>query len=350
MKLGTDMTDTKLDYRSSGVDIQAGERAVDAIRNLAKSTYNSNVLSDLGSFGGLFRFDQNSYDDPILVSSTDGVGTKLRVAIMAKRFDSVGQDLVNHCVNDILVQGALPLFFLDYIGLGRLDPQIVQMIVSGMAKSCRENGCALIGGEMAEMPGFYQNGDLDLAGTIVGVVDKDQLLPRARIQKGDILIGIPSSGLHTNGYSLARKIVFEHLGLDVQDEVPELGASVADLLLSVHRSYLPLLKPLLRDRRLHALAHITGGGIPGNLKRIIPDGLCAYVSYAEREMPPLFQWLQSSGGLSRETMLETFNLGIGMIAVIDPAFSSEFLNSTSSIVIGEIDEDRAQDSKVLIID
>ncbi len=344
------MTQDTLDYRGSGVDVEAGERAVDAIRAVVKSTYNANVLSELGSFGGLFRFPQNQYNEPILVSSTDGVGTKLRVAIKARRFDSIGQDLVNHCVNDILVQGALPLFFLDYIGLGKLEAAMVTQIISGMAKACSENGCALIGGEMAEMPGIYQSGDFDLVGTIVGAVDKEHLLPAARIQKGDILIGIPSSGLHTNGYSLARRIVFDRLGLDITDRVPELDATVEDLLLSVHRSYLPLLKPLLRDERLHGLAHITGGGIPGNLKRIIPEGLCAFVSYAEREIPPLFNWLQNAGGLSRETILESFNLGIGMIAVIDPAFSSEFITATSALVIGEIDETRVPGTKVQIID
>ncbi len=344
------MATDKLDYRTSGVDVQAGEKAVDAIRALVKQTYNANVLGDLGSFGGLYGFPQNSFSQPILVASTDGVGTKLRVAIMARRYDSIGQDLVNHCVNDILVQGALPLFFLDYIGLGRLDTGIVQQLILGMAKACSENGCALIGGEMAEMPGIYQSGDFDLVGTIVGVVDREHLLSGNRIRKGDILIGIPSSGLQTNGYSLARRIVFERLGLDVNDRVEELDASVADLLLRVHQSYLPLLKPLLRDRRLHGLAHITGGGIPGNLKRIIPDGLCAFVSYAEREMPPLFKWLQRSGGLSRETMLETFNLGIGMIAAIDPAFSSDFIQATSSLVIGEISTARVPGTKVSIID
>lgn len=344
------MAEDRLDYRGSGVDVKAGEEAVDAIRALVKNTYNTNVLSDLGSFGGLYRFDQNSHTDPILVASTDGVGTKLRVAIMARRFDTIGQDLVNHCVNDILVQGALPLFFLDYIGLGKLDADIVRQIISGMAKACVENGCALIGGEMAEMPGIYQSGDFDLVGTIVGVVEREHLLPGARIQKGDVLIGIPSSGLQTNGYSLARRIVFERLGLGIHDHVAELGASVADLLLSVHQSYLPLLKPFLRDPRLHGLAHITGGGIPGNLKRVVPDGLCAYVSYAEREMPPLFKWLQRSGDISRETMLETFNLGIGMVAVVDPAFSSEFIEATSSLVIGEVSVARVPGAKVSIID
>ncbi len=344
------MNKDTMDYRGSGVDIKAGEQAVDSIRGIVARTYNANVLSELGSFGGLYRFPKDSYREPVLVSSTDGVGTKLRVAIKARRFDTIGQDLVNHCVNDILVQGALPLFFLDYIGLGKMEPDMVVQIISGMAKACSENGCALIGGEMAEMPGIYQGSDFDLVGTIVGVVDKEHLLPAARIKKGDILIGIPSSGLHTNGYSLARRIVFDRLGLDVADRVPELDATVAELLLSVHRSYLPMLKPLLHDERLHGLAHITGGGIPGNLKRIIPEGLCGVVSYAEHEIPPLFTWLQTSGGLSRETMLETFNLGLGMIAAVDPAFSTEFISATSSLVIGEIDTSRDPDEKVLIID
>lgn len=340
----------KLDYRTAGVDIRAGEQAVEGIRDLVRSTYNANVMGDLGSFGGLYSFPHNSYSEPILVASTDGVGTKLRVAIMASRYDTIGQDLVNHCVNDILVQGAMPLFFLDYIGLGSLEPQMIKQIVSGMAKACTENGCALIGGEMAEMPGIYHKGDFDLVGTIVGAVDKQNLLPGSRIQKGDILIGIPSDGLHTNGYSLARRIVFEHLGLGVEDHVASLDSNVADLLLKVHRSYLPQLKPLLKDPRLHGLAHITGGGIPGNLKRIIPEGLCAYVSYSDREIPPLFKWLQSSGNLDRPIMLETFNLGIGMIAVVDPAFSSDFLEATSSLVIGEIDSARLSGDLVVMID
>lgn len=343
------MSKKDLDYRSSGVDVQAGENTVRSIKELVKSTYNENVLGELGSFGGLFRFHQPTMQDPILVASTDGVGTKLRVAIMSGRYDSVGQDLVNHCVNDILVQGALPLFFLDYIGMAHLDPDHVQKVIAGIVKACRENSCALIGGEMAEMPGIYHGMDFDLVGTIIGVVDKKHLLPAARIQKGDILVGMPSSGLHTNGYSLARKIVFEHLKLDVDSHVNELGATVSDLLLSIHRSYLPLLKPLLQEPGLHGLAHITGGGIPGNLKRVIPPGLTAYVSYAEQEIPPLFEWLRDSARLSRETMLETFNLGIGMIAVIDPAFVTEFLARTQSFVIGEVNETRSNEAKVVFV-
>ena len=271
------MTDKRIDYRSSGVDIKAGEDAVDNIKQMVRETYDRNVLGDLGSFGGLYRFDTSLYQAPVLVSSTDGVGTKLMVAVLAGRYDTVGQDLVNHCVNDILVQGALPLFFLDYIGLGKLDQAMVQEIIAGMVKACRENQCVLIGGEMAEMPGIYREKDFDLAGTIVGVVEQSSLLPAKRIRCGDILVGMPSTGLHTNGYSLARRIVFEHLKLDVDSYVTDLKATVGELLLAVHKSYLQEIKPHLHDRRLHGLAHITGGGIPGNLKRIIPDGLSALV-------------------------------------------------------------------------
>jgi phosphoribosylformylglycinamidine cyclo-ligase len=341
------MHKNNLDYRSSGVDIRAGEEAINSIRQMVKTTYNNNVLSELGSFGGLYRFDGSSYNEPILVSSTDGVGTKLRVAIQAQRFDTVGQDLVNHCVNDILVQGAEPLFFLDYIGLGKMNPEQVKIIISGMVKACQENGCALIGGEMAEMPGFYQEGDFDLVGTIVGAVDRSSLLPR-NIQVGDLIIGIPSSGLHTNGYSLVRKIIFERLKLNIDSYVPELNSTVEDALLSIHKSYLPLLRPVLSKHYLHGLAHITGGGIPGNLKRIIPDGLAAYINYGIKDIPPLFHWLQTSGNLNWEVMLETFNLGIGMIAVIEDKFKDEFMSIVSSKVIGYIDKSLNNKEKVII--
>lgn len=341
------MIEDKIDYLSSGVDIKAGEQAVDSIKQLVQLSYNDNVLSELGSFGGLYRFDKNAWQDPILVSSTDGVGTKLRVAIMAGKYESIGQDLVNHCVNDILVQGAVPLFFLDYIGLNKLEPGQVKEIIGGMVQACVENSCALIGGEMAEMPGFYQERDFDLAGTIVGVVDKANLLPAQRIQRGDILIGLPSSGLHTNGYSLARKIVFEHLKLSLDSNIASLNATVGDLLLSIHKSYLPLLKPLLADDRLHGLAHITGGGIPGNLKRVIPDGMTACISYSNHEVTPLFSWLQEAGNVDWDVMRNTFNLGIGMVAVIDPGFTSDILAATGSKVIGEVIESRFQDGKVI---
>jgi len=256
---------------------------------------------------------------------------------------------VNHCVNDILVQGAEPLFFLDYIGMSKMNSAVVHSIISGMTEACTANGCALIGGEMAEMPGIYHDQDFDLVGTIVGVVDRDHILPGDRIRARDLLIGIPSSGLHTNGYSLARAIVFDKLGLKVDSLVPELGATVAELLLSVHLSYLQVLKPFLKHPGLHGLAHITGGGIPGNLKRIIPEGLSAYVSYPVSEIPPLFKWLQTSGGISGTEMRKAFNLGIGMIAVVDECAAEEILNATGGRMIGEIVDSRDGDSAVRFI-
>jgi phosphoribosylformylglycinamidine cyclo-ligase len=342
------MNNDKLDYRRSGVDIAAGETAVQRIKGLVRQTYDQNVLSDLGSFGGLYRASFPGLSDPVLVSSSDGVGTKLRVAILAERYDTVGQDLVNHCVNDILVQGAQPLFFLDYIGTGRLSPDRMEAIISGMVHACKENGCALIGGEMAEMPGFYQDDDFDLAGTIVGVVDQPDLLPADRIREGDILIGLPSSGLHTNGYSLVRKIVFDTLNLNCDSLIPDLGASVADTLLTVHKSYLEELRPYLKDSRLHGLAHITGGGIPGNLKRIIPAELNARIDYPESLFPTLFRWLQNVAGLAPSTMWESFNLGVGMIVVVDKDFADNFLRMTPSFVIGEVIKTNATPSKVII--
>lgn len=339
-----------MNYEHSGVNVEAGEQAVRDIRNLVKRSYNSNVLSELGSFGGLFQLDLSRHPNPVLVASTDGVGTKLRVAIMAGILNTVGQDLVNHCVNDILVQGAEPLFFLDYIGMSRMDSSMVHSIISGMTEACTSNGCALIGGEMAEMPGIYHDDDFDLVGTIVGVVDRDYILPGEKVRERDLLIGIPSSGLHTNGYSLARAIVFDKLGLRVDSYVPELDATVSELLLSVHLSYLDALKPFLKHPGLHGLAHITGGGIPGNLKRIIPPGLSAYVSYPISEVPPLFKWLQRSGGVTDAEMRKAFNLGIGMIAVVDESLAEELLNSTGGIMIGEIVCSRENDPPVLFID
>ncbi len=336
-------------YLASGVDVKAGEQAVDSIRGIVKATYNSNVLSDLGSFGGLYCLDKDRYQAPVLVSSTDGVGTKLRVAIMANSYGSIGADLVNHCVNDILVQGAEPLFFLDYIGMGSMNSAKVKDLISGMATACQENGCALIGGEMAEMPGIYDGEDFDLVGTIVGVVDRQQILPGNRIQIGDVLVGLPSSGLHTNGYSFARKIIFTDLGLDVNSYVPECGATVAELLLAVHRSYLSVLRSQIGNPALHGLAHITGGGIPGNLKRIIPDGMTAYVSYSEAEYPPVFSWLQKAGGVETNEMRLAFNLGIGMIAVIHESLLQSFVDSTGGTVLGEIAPSREYDDKVRFV-
>src|SRR5687767_8531721 len=302
-----------MDYKASGVDIDAGNETVRRIRGLARSTFTSAVLSDIGSFGGLFRFDAERFRDPVLVASADGVGTKLKVAFLANRHDTVGTDLVNHCVNDILVQGAEPLFFLDYLATGRLSPDVAEAIIGGMAAACRENGCALLGGETAEMPGFYADGEYDIAGFIVGAVAKERLITGRAIAAGDVLVGVPSSGLHTNGYSLARRIVFEHLGLTVDSHVPELDQSVGDALLEPHRSYLPFIQPLLEAGRIKGMAHITGGGITDNLPRILPHGTAAVIDAAAWDVPALFRWLQASGSVPVDDMMRTFNMGIGLI-------------------------------------
>lgn len=323
-------------YSGSGVDIAAGERAVRAIKDKVRSTYNANVLSDLGSFGGLYRIDKQKWQDPILVSSTDGVGTKLRVAIMAKRFDTIGQDLVNHCVNDILVQGAIPQFFLDYIGVGELDPDMIEQLIDGLIKACRENSCALIGGEMAEMPGIYSDDDFDLAGTIVGIVEHDALLPRDNIGLGDQLVALPSTGLHTNGYSLARKVIFDLCKLNIDSYIAECGATVADLLLAVHKSYLSELIPHLSNSGLRGLAHITGGGMGGNLSRILPNGLGAVIKLNSIDVPPLFHWIQEAGKISDCEMRKAFNMGVGMICVVSADYCDTFVSFTGGKPIGEI--------------
>jgi phosphoribosylformylglycinamidine cyclo-ligase len=304
-----------MDYKASGVDIDAGNETVRRIRGLARSTFTSGVLSEIGSFGGLFRVDPARFADPVLVSSADGVGTKLRVAFLAGKHDTVGTDLVNHCVNDILVQGAEPLFFLDYLATGRLSPDIAESIIAGMAAACRDNGCALLGGETAEMPGFYAEGEYDIAGFIVGAVDRSRLITGRAIAVGDVLIGVPSSGLHTNGYSLARRIVFEHLGLGIDSYVAELGRTVGEALLEPHRSYLQCIQPLLDAGRIKGMAHITGGGITDNLPRVLPHGTAAVVDTTAWEVPPLFRWLQASGRVPWADMLRTFNMGVGLIVV-----------------------------------
>jgi phosphoribosylformylglycinamidine cyclo-ligase len=303
-----------MDYKAAGVDIDAGHETVRRIRTLARSTFTPGVLSDIGSFGGLFRLDAGSYKDAVLVSSADGVGTKLKVAFMSGRHDTVGVDLVNHCVNDILVQGAEPLFFLDYLATGRLSPDVAESIITGMATACRENSCALLGGETAEMPGFYGDGEYDLAGFIVGVAEKERLITGRAIQAGDRLVGVASSGLHTNGYSLARRIAFDHLGLRVDSMVPELGRTVADAFLEPHRSYLAMIRPLLD--RIKGMAHITGGGITDNLPRVLPHGTAAVIETSSWDVPPVFRWLQQAGRVALDEMRRTFNMGIGMILVV----------------------------------
>jgi phosphoribosylformylglycinamidine cyclo-ligase len=312
-------------YSVAGVDIEAQNRGLREVRKLAKATFTPDVLSDIGSFGALFRPDLSGLAEPVLVASADGVGTKLAVAKMAGDFSSVGRDLVNHCVNDILVQGASPLFFLDYVGAGVLEPEKLVELVRGVADGCRENGCALIGGETAEMPGFYQAGDYELVGFIVGIADRSRLLTGARVAEGDVLLGLPSAGLHTNGYSLARRILFDELGLGLKDRIP--GASgkirVGDWLLAPHLSYLKPLQPLLGHPGLHALAHITGGGLTDNVPRILPPGLAAEIRIGTWEIPEPFRILQDKGDVELEEMLRVFNMGIGMVAVVAPAALAE---------------------------
>ena len=330
-----------MDYRSSGVDIEAGDETVRRIKNLARSTFTPAVLSEIGSFGGLFRLDAARHRDPVLVSSADGVGTKLKVAFLAARHDTVGADLVNHCVNDILVQGAEPLFFLDYLATGRLLPEVAAEVISGIARACRENGCALIGGETAEMPGFYANGEYDLAGFIVGIVDRERIVDGCIMCPGDRLIGLPSAGLHTNGYSLARRVFFDRLKLNVESEVPELGETVGAALLRPHRSYLSAVRPLLDRRLVKGMAHITGGGIPGNLRRILPPGTAARVDRTSWTPAPIFQFLQKRGAVPSDEMFRAFNMGIGMIlaCAAEHAHQVETLLTTAgeaSYLIGEV--------------
>jgi phosphoribosylformylglycinamidine cyclo-ligase len=331
-----------MDYKASGVDIDAGNEAVRRIRGLARSTFTPGVLSDIGSFGGLFRLDPARHRDPVLVASADGVGTKLKVAFLARKHDTVGIDLVNHCVNDILVQGAEPLFFLDYLATGRLSPDVVEAIVTGIAHACRENQCALLGGETAEMPGFYADGEYDLAGFIVGAVDRHHVIDGRTIDTGDVLIGLPSSGLHTNGYSLARRIAFERCGLAVDSYVPELGSTLGEALLRPHRSYLSSVGAVLRSGSIKGMAHITGGGLTENLPRSLPPGTAARVDMGSWTVPPIFGWLQASGHVPVEDMMRTFNMGIGLVVVCAADRAGTVLNELSAHgernagVIGEV--------------
>jgi phosphoribosylformylglycinamidine cyclo-ligase len=329
-----------MDYREAGVDVSAADAAKARIKALARGTFNPAVLSEIGSFGGMFRPDFAAYEEPVLVASTDGVGTKIKVAIAAGVHDTVGYDLVAHCVNDVLVQGALPLFFLDYIALGRMDPQVVEAIVSGFARACVEFSCPLIGGETAEMPGTYAEDDYDLAGFMVGVVERKKALPRG-VAEGDVLLGLPSSGLHTNGYSLARKVLFDLMGHRVDTPVPELGTTVGKALLAPHRSYLAALEPLLERDKVRALCHITGGGFPGNLPRVLPPGLQARLRPAAWEVPQLFRLIQKGGRIADEEMYRTFNMGVGMVVVVAPADLHEVEHSLerrgeTSFVIGSV--------------
>jgi phosphoribosylformylglycinamidine cyclo-ligase len=313
-----------MDYRSAGVDLERGDRAKAGLKDLLGSTSDALTLSKLGTFGGLYAVPPE-VTDPVLVSSADGVGTKLKVAFAAGEHGTVGRDLVNHCVNDILVQGAKPLFFLDYLATGILDECVVHEVVAGVARGCKENGCALLGGETAQMPGFYAAGEYDLAGFIVGIVSRDRILDGSRVRAGDALVGLSSSGLHTNGYSLARQILFEAAGLGVTDRFPGLEETVATALLRVHRSYLGVLWPELEAGTVSAIAHITGGGIPGNLPRSLPEGLGAEIDRSSWEVPPLFRALRELGSVDEDEMFRVFNMGVGMVVVLPSAGAGPFV-------------------------
>ena len=304
-------------YKEAGVDIDAGEEAVRRIKGHVRGTFTPGVLTDVGAFGGLFALAQEGLRDPVLVSSMDGVGTKLKVAQRVDRHDTVGEDLVNHCVNDIAVCGARPLFFLDYFAAGVLNPDVVEAVVKGFAKACRENGCALIGGETAEMPDLYRAGDYDLAGTVVGVVERDAVVDGGAIGAGDLLLGLPSTGLHTNGYSLARKVLF---GRFVAADTPDAlgGATVGEALLRVHKSYLDAVQALVAEGLAHGFAHVTGGGLVSNTERVLPDGLALDVDWDAWSRPALFRLIQETGDVPEDDMRRTFNLGVGLVAVVPP--------------------------------
>jgi phosphoribosylformylglycinamidine cyclo-ligase len=308
-------------YKSAGVNIEAGDETVSRIKKLAKSTFNENVLSDIGLFGAFYKLNLKDYTEPVLVSSVDGVGTKLKIAFASGIHNTIGQDLVNHCVNDIAVCGARPLYFMDYMAFGKLNPEIAEKIVEGFSIACRENNCALIGGETAEMPGFYSEDEYDISGTIVGIVDKEDIIDGSNIKKGDILIGFKSNGLHTNGYSLARKVLLEKFKLT--DRVNGLRLTIGEELLRVHKSYLKIIEELKNNSRVKGFSHITGGGIVGNTIRIIPEGLSINIFWNEMEIPPIFNLIQTTGNIPDEEMRKVFNLGIGLIAVIDKSRQPE---------------------------
>ena len=327
-----------LTYKESGVNIDAGEKAVVGIQELIRRTHSPYVLGDVGAFGGCFAFPVSDYDNPVLVSSTDGVGTKLKIAILTNCHKTVGQCLVNHCVNDILTAGAKPLYFLDYIGVGNLKPEVISDVVFGISRACCENGCSLIGGETAEMPDIYHENEYDLVGTIVGVVEREHLLS-SRVQKDDVLIGLPSTGLHTNGFTLARKVLLSHYTVD--DYVGELGTTLGEELLKIHRSYLNPVSHFLQIKELHALSHITGGGIAGNTLRVIPDEFKLKIDWSSWEWQPIFKLIQKLGKIETEEMKRVFNLGIGFVLVVDRNFADLFYRKLKDIegepvFIGEI--------------
>ena len=307
------MSNKKSAYAAAGVDIDNKMRALAAIKRMVKKTSGKGVLSDIGLFGGLFESPGKGM---ALVASTDGVGTKLKVAALARRHDTVGQDIVNHCVNDILVQGAVPLFFMDYIGTSKFDAAMFKDVIAGLCKACRENHCALLGGETAEMPGIYPPGEYDLVGTIVGVVDKKRIIAGRGIRPGDVVIGLPSSGLHTNGYSLARRVIFDKARLSVNARLPGDNRTVADVLLAVHRSYLKPVTALMKKVAVRGMAHITGGGFPDNIPRILPENTTVVIDRGSWNVPPVFQFIQRRGRVDRDEMYRVFNMGIGYVIIV----------------------------------
>ena len=324
-------------YKDSGVDIEAGDETIRRIKPLVKSTFNKNVLADIGLFGGFYEANFPEYEHPVLVASTDGVGTKLKIAFMTGVHDTVGQCLVNHGVNDILSCGAKPLFFLDYFATGKLEPTVAEQVISGFVKACRENGCALIGGETAEMPSMYQEGEYDVSGTIIGVVEKSKIVNGKNIIPGDVLIGLPSTGLHTNGYSLARAVLLEKN--PVTQYFDELGCTLGEALLKVHHSYLHVVTPLLETGFIKGISHITGGGIIGNTKRILPEGTSLNIDWNSWETLPIFKLIQKEGNISDEEMRLTFNLGIGMLLVVDKSNVAQILSlceKEKPVLIGRI--------------
>lgn len=326
-------------YKSAGVDIKAGEKTVDNIKELVKSTFNKNVLAGIGHFGAFFQIDIKKYENPVLVSSVDGVGTKLKIAFAMNKHNTVGQDLVNHCVNDIAVCGAQPLYFMDYLAFGKLNPGKAKKIIEGFSIACRENGVALIGGETAEMPGLYDTGEYDMSGTIVGIVEKKKIINGASVKKGNVLIGFASNGLHTNGYSLARNVLLKKFS--VKDKHKSLKSSLGSELLKIHKSYLPVITKLKNRIDVKAFSHITGGGIVGNTKRVLPKGRDLKINWTAWQMPPIFKLIQETGNVSDAEMRKAFNTGIGLIAIIDKNDVNLALKITKSLneeawIIGEV--------------
>ena len=316
-------------YKEAGVDIDLANKAVVKIKDLVKGTFDERTLTDIGGFGGCYEFDKDRYENPVLVSSADGVGTKLKIAFMMDQHDTIGQCLVNHCTNDILAVGARPLFFLDYFATGKLSIETVEHVVSGLSKACKENSCSLIGGETAEMPDFYQDGEYDISGTIIGVVDKKYMMPMRKTNAGDILVGLSSTGLHTNGYSLARKALLEKYCVDRYFD--DLGMTLGMSLLSVHKSYLPVLDSILEKDWLHGISHITGGGLVENTHRVIEEDQDIEVNWDAWEWPEIFNMIQTNGDVPLDDMRRSFNLGIGMVLIISPDALQDLTNHLNSI-------------------